>query len=184
MFIANNKEMITIENETDISSMFKDKFGDKFDIITPPNKNICFENMIKTAKAALIKFNKFRPMFVFVKKDNPKCISITTSFENDNEKYNACAAFKKFVEVLDIDYYYAMFEGWMILRPGYVQPENVIPSQCLDRAEALMINKFSKDGKNKGCMLEFKRDNNKIEFVDEKIFIDENVGKSNFNFYE
>lgn len=131
-----------------------------------------FKEVITYSKDRLVKDKYHATSFIFVKEG--RVAKIETTFRSNEEKIVGIKFLKEVIRETKPDYYFFICESWMVKRKyedaDKINLEGIIPSECDDKIQALVIEQFSKDMTKKSCIAEFILDkNNNIVFVNEDI---------------
>lgn len=144
------------------------------------SKQISIEEVRDLAVDCLLKRGSHHPQFLIPQGD--KLGIVVCPFEDDEDKERVKRQMREFIHKARPDFYFFISEGWMVKHKKKGEILKGRPSEHPDRVECLVIQKFSRDMKNEGILIEFKRDEDDKPVIVEESKEHDKVS-SVFNFF-
>jgi len=137
------------------------------------NANAVAEFLCLVGSGILVSEKNAEPMLCLIKKEEVLFISIAQFFESPGGKDLLAAFIAELCEDKDVDGMGLVTEAWVVSRPLEQDLTTiVIPRECPDREEVLMVYSEWRDLTSKDIMIPFTRDSEDRPILGERIVSD------------
>jgi len=119
------------------------------------------QKIVSVAKK-ICKKEQHAPIFIVGK--GKGLVPFVMSMGDDKEKDISAFIMEELCRKSDADFAVLITECWFVERPDGFVPENLTPSKCADRKEALHILVLFREGRNISYNIPIERVNGKVEF--------------------